>query len=351
MLLTMALAPALAAFYNTPQLTALTIVAAPRALLLSSLAAVQNAMLDRTMDFRKLSLIETLALVGGNLVAVGMALAGFGVWSLIGLSLVQPAIRLLLLWFSVTWRPRLRPEREALRELWQYGGGYTGFNALTNWSRNADNLLIGRFIGVSPLAYYNRAFNLMVLPNSTIGAVTTRVMIPALSRLQDDKARVKKIYVDSIGLIALLMFPLVLGMLILSRPFILTIYGDRWAPVIPLLQILSVVALIQVVTGTASWVFITQGRTDLLFRWATFSSITAIASFVIGLPWGVKGVAVSYLCWNVLTIYPLMTYAGKLIDLAASEVGRAVVGVGVASLTMGIGVWAVEAQTPGRGGR
>jgi O-antigen/teichoic acid export membrane protein len=344
-LVTMALAPALAAFYNEPPLVALTLVSAP-ALLLSSLSAVQNAILDRQMDFRKLSLIETTAQLTGNVVAIVMALTGFGVWSLVALALVQPGLRAALLWFSVTWRPRLRPERAALRELWEYGGGYTYSRALTYWAGNADNLLIGRFVGVNPLAFYNRAYNLMVLPNATIGAVTSRVMIPALSRLQHEKERVRRIYLDSIGLITVLMFPLVLGLLVLSHPFILAIYGPKWAPVAPLLQILCVVSFIQVITGTANWIFMTQGRTDLLFRWGIVSSITAIISFVIGLPWGVTGVAVAYTCWNVLMAYPLMTYAGRIIDLPAAEVGRTIAGVGVAALVMGGGVWAIEAAVP-----
>lgn len=344
-LITMALAPALAAFYNEPQLLALTLVSAP-VFLLSALAAVQNAVLDREMKFRKLSLIETAALIAGNTFAVAMALAGFGVWSLIGLSLALPAFRLCFLWFSVSWRPRGRPERQALRELWAYGKGFTGFTALTYWSRNADNLLIGRFIGVDPLAFYNRAYNLMALPNTTVGAVMTRVMIPALSRLQDDKERVKKIYVQSIGLITLLMFPFVIGMLTLAGPFILTIYGPRWAPAAPLLKILATVSLIQVVTGTASWIFLTQGRTDMLFRWGVFSSVTAIISFVVGLPWGVKGICVAYLCWNILIMYPLMAYAGRLINIGPAEVAEAVAAVVAAALVMAGAIEAAEAAIP-----
>jgi O-antigen/teichoic acid export membrane protein len=344
-LLLMALAPALAAFYDEPRLLVLTLAVAP-SLLLSSFSAVQNAILDREMNFRRLSIVETLALVGGNCAAIAMALAGFGVWSLVGLALIGSALRAVLLWFSLTWRPRMRPQRSALSELWEYGGGFTGYRILTYWSANADNLLIGRFIGVRPLAFYNRAYNLMTLPNATAGAITMRVMIPALSRLQDNKDRVRRIYLDSIGLITLVMFPLVIGMLVLSDPFIRSVYGPRWAPSAPLLQILSAVALLQVVTGTASWIFMTQGRTGLLFRWSVFSSIGAILSFVIGLPWGAKGVAVGFLVYNILVTYPLMAYAGRLIELPAVAIGRAVAGVGLAALAMGIGVWAVERALP-----
>jgi O-antigen/teichoic acid export membrane protein len=348
-LATIALAPAIALFYDEPRLVALTIAIAP-AFLLSGLAATQTAILDRRMDFRTLSIVENVALVIANVVAIAMALDGFGVWSLVGLALAQPGVRALLLWFVSSWRPTGGPDRVSFGELWGFGSGVTGYSILNYWAKNADNLLIGRFIGPTPLAYYNRAYNLMLMPSDAVVGVTTRVMIPALSRLQDDRERVRRIYLNAIGLIALLMFPLILGLLVVSRSFILSIYGPKWAPVIPLLQILCIVSLIQVITRTAAWIFTTQGRTDMLFRWGVFGSITAIISFFIGLPWGTHGVATAYLIWNILTAIPLFAYAGKLIDLTVTEVLGTLAGVTGASIAMGAVVWIVERELPGHWG-
>ncbi len=348
-LATVALAPAIALFYGEPRLLALTIAVAP-AFLLSSLAATQTAILDRQMDFRTLSVIENIALVSADAVAIGMAFDGFGVWSLVGLALIQPGLRALLLWVSSSWRPTGGPDRLSFDELWSFGAGVTGYSILNYWARNADNLLIGRFIGPTPLAYYNRAYNLMLMPSEAVAGVTTRVMIPALSRLQDDHERVRRIYLNSVGLIAFVTFPLILGLLVVSRSFILAIYGVKWAPVVPVLQILCLVSLVQVICRTTGWIFTTQGRTDMLFHWGVFASVTAIISFFIGLPWGIRGVATAYLVWNIATFFPLFAYAGRLIDLTVVDVLKSIGGVTGAAVAMSVVVWIVERELPSHWG-
>ena len=175
-----AAAPLLAAFYDEPQLTLITIAFAP-AFLLGSLTGVQSALLQRTMSFRKLAMIENVAFVGANLVGIAMAIAGFGVWSLVALTLATGVIKVGLLWLASDWHPTGPPDRGSIRDLWGFSSRLAGFTAVNYWARNADNLLIGRFIGTNQLAYYNRAYNLMSLPLDIVSSVATRVMYPALS--------------------------------------------------------------------------------------------------------------------------------------------------------------------------
>lgn len=344
-LLTIAIAPLLAAFYDEPRLLILTIAIAP-SFLLSAVAATQTAILDRSMDFKRLAILETMALAAANVLAIGMATSGFGVWSLVALSLAMSGFRALFLWISCDWRPHRLPDRESLHELIHFGGRFSAYSILSYWARNADNLLIGRFIGPTPLAYYNRAYSLMSLPSDAVATVTTRVMIPAMSRMQDDRERCRRVFLQAMGLISLVMFPIALALLVLSRPFILAVYGPRWAPVIPLLEIFSGVALIQVISRTTGWIFTSQGRVDMLLRWGVISSLTAIMSFFIGLPWGTKGVAVSYLCWNIAMMYPLFTYVGPLIGVTVRDILDAVGRIAVASFVMAGVVWLVERQLP-----
>jgi O-antigen/teichoic acid export membrane protein len=345
MLVVMGIAPGVAAFYGEPQLLPLTVALAPT-FLIGSLAGVQTAILQREMRFKKLSVINNVAFVGGSALGIGMALAGFGVWSFIGLTLVSSMISAVLLWVLSPWRPGARPDRVTINELWGFSSRLTGFNAVNYWARNADNLLIGRFIGVTQLAFYNRAYSIMTLPGDVSSSVTTPVIFPALSRLQDDRERVKRVYLRALGLIALVMFPVSVGLYVVAKPFILTIYGPRWAPVVPLLQIFSVVSVLQTLGRTTGWIFLSQGRADWMMRWGLVTSVTAICSFFIGLPWGVRGIAISYACWNLLVTYPLFKIIGQLIEMSVLEVIQAVLGVAVASLFMGLIVWFVELRVP-----
>ena len=233
MVVVMGMAPAIAAFYDQPQLVPLTLALAP-SFLLGSLVGLQSAMLTRQMNFKRLTMIENSALVGANALAIGLAVSGFGVWSLVALALASAAIRAVLLWSASSWRPRAFLDRESVRDLWGFSSRLTAFNAVNYWARNADNLLVGRFIGTDSLAFCNRAYNLMLLPLDLVSSVPARVMLPVLSRLQDEPELVKRVYLRSIGLIALVTFPAMVGLFVVCEPFILTVYGSKWAPVIPL---------------------------------------------------------------------------------------------------------------------
>ena len=341
-----AAAPALAAFYNEPQLTLITMAFAP-AFLIGSLTGVQGALLQRTMSFRALAVIENVAFVGGNVIGIATAIAGFGVWSLVALTLATGIIKVALLWLTNDWRPTGPPDRRSIRDLWGFSSRLAGFTAVNYWARNADNLLIGRFIGTNQLAYYNRAYNLMSMPLDMVSSVATRVMYPALSNLQGDRLQVKRVYLRALGMIAIVMFPVIVGLAVLSTPFIVSVYGAKWEPSAQLLQILCVAGLLQTLARTSGWIFQSQGRTDWLFRWGIVATITVICAFFIGLPWGTKGVAIAYSCWTVLAMPILFSVSGRLIGATLGDMARSVSGVSLAALVMGVVTWFANDRLPG----
>lgn len=349
MLAIMGIAPALAAFYGQPRLVALTVALAPTSLI-GSLAAVQTAILERQMDFKRLAIIESTAFVAGNVLAIAMAAAGYGVWSFVGLALLSSSIRAVLLWGFSGWRPRHGPDRQSLADLWGFGSRLTGFNTVNYLARNVDNLLIGRFVGTNQLAYYNQAYNFMLFPVGLVGSVATRVMFPALSRLQDDVEQVKRVYLRSLGLISLLTFPFVVGLFVVAQPLVLTLLGPRWRPAVPLVQILCIPSLVQSLVTTTGWIFTSQGRTDMMLRWGLFASSCVICSFFVGLPWGARGVAIAYAAASVIGTYPSFAYPGRLIGLSMMDVVRSVSGVIPAVAIMGGAAWAVERWSSSRWG-
>ncbi|HZR91918.1 MAG TPA: MOP flippase family protein [Gaiellaceae bacterium] len=345
MLVMMGAAPGVAAFFGQPRLLGLTLAVSPD-FVLGAAGMVQMALLQRQMDFRRIAIVENTTLLASNGLAVGLAASGFGVWSLAAYFLASTGFRSLALWVATPWRPGWRIDRGAFGDLWQFSSRLAAFNALNYWARNADNLLIGRFVGTAPLAYYNRAYNLMLLPVGLVASVTSRVMFPALSRLHEDQEQVKRVYLRATGLIALVTFPAMIGLLVVANPFILSVYGERWRPVVPILQILCIPSIVQCLTRTTGWIFQSQGRADWMFRWGVVSTVTVIVSFFIGLPWGVKGVSVAYACWTVLMASPSFSIAGRLIGVTLADVARSVIGVATASAAMGAVVWLVLELLP-----
>ena len=332
-------APLISTFYDEPALRVLTMVIALN-FFIGSFNVVQNALLRKNMDFQRLARIEIAAGFLAGVLAISMALLGLGVWSLVAQSLMFTAVSVVMMWQISAWRPALSLDTGALKELMGFSSNLLGFNLFNYWIRNFDNILIGKFIGSSALGIYARAYSLMLLPVSQISSVVSRVMFPALSTIQDDTERVKQIYLRSTRTIAFVTFPMMIGLLVVAKPFILSVYGDKWQEVIPILQIFCLTGMGQSVGTTVGWIYTSQGRTDIMLKWGIFSGIVYIISFVIGLRWGVIGVAVAYvLSGYILLWYPAWTIPGRLINLRFSEMIKNLSGPFYCAVAMGVFVW------------
>jgi PST family polysaccharide transporter len=335
----------MAAFYGEPLLGPLTRVVALN-FLLGSLAIVQRKMLVKSMDFRRLFLVEIVAIALSGLVAIAAALSGLGVWSLVAQSLVLTAVSVVMLWSFSTWRPAFRVDIGAIRELFAYSANLLGFNVLNYWTRNLDNVLIGRFIGSAPLGIYARAYGLMLLPIGQVTSVLTGVMFPAMSVIQGDLEKVKRVYLRATRSIALVTFPLVIGLLVVADSFVRTIYGDRWSAAVPVVRILCLIGVIHSVGTTMGWIYNSQGRTDIQLRWGLYVFVVKTIAFLIGLRWGITGVAAAYTVSSYLLWYPNWTMAGRLIHLRFGEMVRNLAEPFFCAVAMAAAVWALWLLLP-----
>jgi PST family polysaccharide transporter len=137
-----------------------------------------------------------------------------------------------------------------------------------------------------------------------------------------------------------------IGLFVVAKPFILTLFGDKWAEVIPVLQVLCVTGTIQSVGTTTGWIYISQGRTRLMFRWGLSAGALFAMAMIIGLRWGILGVAWSYTICNILLLYPAWAIPGRLINLSFLSMVRNVMGTFVCGLAMGAVVWSSGVIVP-----
>ena len=309
-----ALSPLIAGFYSKSQLIPIVIVLSST-FFISSFGMIQSGLLARDMDFKKLALIETTAAFAAGAVAVAMAFAGFGVWSLVFQQVVASLVTAILLFFLCGWKPGLTCRWRPIKQLFRFGINLTGFNVINYFSRNLDNLLIGRFLGSISLGFYSLAYRVFLLPLQTISGVVGRVMFPALSSMQEERERVREVYIRATRLIALVTFPMSVGLLVVAPQFIRVVFGDKWARAILVIQVLALVGLVQSIATTLGWIFQSQGRTDIMFRWGLFATTVAVTAFIIGLRWDIEGVAVAYAIASLLLVYPAFFLAFRLIGL------------------------------------
>lgn len=332
--------PWIADFYNEKRLVLLTKLIAIN-FSIGALNIVQQARLTKELAFKKLAYIEITATIIAGAVATYFALMGIGVYALVWQMLMRTFISVVLMWISTNWIPKLIFDRKAVMELFRFSANLLGFQVFNYWIRNTDNLLIGKFIGTAGLGVYSRAYSLMLLPITQISRAINRVMFPAMSKIQNDKPWVKSIFLRTISSIALISFPMMLGLLVVADKFILTLYGQKWAEVIPILQILCIVGLFQSIANPVGVIYNSQGRTDWQLWWGIFSGILTIIAFAIGLKWGVIGVATAYSIRVYSTSYLVFAIPGKLIGMSPYDVLQNVVGILGCSICMALAVWAL----------
>jgi O-antigen/teichoic acid export membrane protein len=329
-------APFVASFYEEPQLRLLTTAIAIN-FFLGSLNVVQNALLDKSLNFRTKFWIEIVSIFASGIVALLLASTGAGVWSLVGQLLTSTVVRVIAMWSLSTWRPGISFDFSAIKELMQFSGNLMGFGMVIYWSVNIDKLVIGRWIGSSALGFYSLADKLMRLPLTNVTDITTAVMFPALSTIQDEVAAVKHAYLRSTRMIALLTFPMMIGLSVLAEPAILVVYGTRWRESIVILQLLCFAGLAQSVYNTANWIFLSQGRTDILLGLGVYATAVRVVGVLIGVHWGLVGVAWAYFLGSYVFIwYPTWSKAGHLLGLRFKELLRNIAGPFACAVSMGL---------------
>ena len=286
------LAPLAGVLLASPQLPA---VLAVQSLLFvfGAFGVVPRAILQREMRAVPLFTVSVASyLVGYALAVTALALAGFGVWSLVWGSLVQAGLESILALALV--RPPARPllGRAELADLLGYGAK-SSLNAVVNYfARNGDNAIVGRVLGPAALGLYGRAYNLMLLPLTHLGGATNAVLFPALAEVQGDLPRVRRGYLLAVQFTALVAAPVMVGMAVAAPHMVVALYGERWRGMVPALQVLCAAGLFRSVYHLAGAVTSACGRLgEETRRQFIYAALVAVGG-VVGTRWGVTGVAV-----------------------------------------------------------
>ena len=313
-------APLLAWFYQEPRVAPITLALAIN-FAISGLLVQHKALLTRRMRFTAVAAAELFALFCSIVIAIALARRGWGYWSLVAMTLSQTAIFTGAMWVLSDWRPG-RPIRGAgVRPMIGFGANLTGFQLLNYFSRNLDNLLIGKFVGETPLGLYVKAYSLLMLPLSQINGPLTAVMVPTLSRLQDQPDRFRRGYLKGVTLSVMFTAPLTAFLFFWSDEVIHLVLGHQWAAAGHLFQILAVAAMLQPLANTTGWLYIPLGRTARLLRWKLMTGWFNPLLMLIGvLHAGVEGVAWAVVISTIVLTIPGIWYASAGTPLRVADV-------------------------------
>jgi O-antigen/teichoic acid export membrane protein len=315
--------------------------------ILGSLGLIPSSLLTRRLEFQRLAWVDIATSAVSAASVVALALADWGVWALVWSSVLGMAARTVFLFIVCDWRPQWIFSWSEVHGVLGFGANLTGFSIVNYFSRNADNFIIGAFLGATPLGYYSLAYRILLFPRDAVTGVLTRVLFPAFSRMQDDDARLKAAYLRACGAIAFVSFPVMVGIFVVAQPFVEVVLGEPWLPAVPLIAVLAPLGALESLLATVRQLFIAKGRADWYFRWGAGGGIVFTASFVAGLPWGVLGVAVAYalVCvpWSLLSFW----LAFRLVrGLTLMDLARCVFPYFWMSSLMGASVALVETALP-----
>lgn len=301
-LVVVASTPLIVGLFNEPRLEELVFWAA-LGFLMISVGQQFQILLQKELRFKELALIESLSAFVGALVAILSAMAGHGVLSLIWGYLVNAALRSVMLLFTGwrCWRPELHFNKLDLKGYIGFGLYQMGERSINYFGSRIDQLLLGTLLGAQALGYYNMAFNLVIQPMSRISPILMRVAFPLFATVQDDVSLLRRGYLMVMRVLAMINFPILLGLAAIAPVFVPNVLGESWLPSVILVQLLAIVALLRSTGNPVGALLLARGRADLGFKWNLVILIIQIPGIYVGaLLGGAVGIAIALITLQIV---------------------------------------------------
>jgi len=309
----------IASFFGEPALTGIALVSS-FTFIIAAASNQHYALMRRAMEFKHIAIIDISSNVIGSILAIAMAFAGWGYWALVAKPIATTGLAAVGVWITCPWspgRPRLTPE---VKELVGFGMGVTGFTMTDQLTQSADRIAIGYFYGAGPLGYFQNAF---LLYSNLLGILTGslhNIAISGLSKLKDNVAELKRSWAAALSLLSFVSAPAFAVLAVTGQDVVVILLGEKWAPAGPLLCIFAMRGIAHGVERTLGWLHVPAGRSDRWMRWGLFSAACQLAALIVGLPFGLVGVATAYAIVMFGLFVPALVYAGRPFGIGVKDV-------------------------------
>ncbi len=308
----------IAGFFDEPKLELLLQVLGFE-LIINAFTIVQTAKLTKEINFKLQTKITIIASVLSGGIGLGMAYAGFGVWSLVGKTLSMRFFLSVLLCLWNKWRPTLEFSKESFKEMFSFGSKLLVSGLIDTTYRNIYNLIIGKYFSAEQLGYYTRAQQFQKLPSSNLNSIISKVTFPVLSEIQEDDKKLKSVYKQIISSTMLITFFLMLLMAAIAEPMIYTLIGKKWSQSVIYLQLLCFVGILYPLHALNLDILKVKGRPDLFLKLEIVKKIIVIPVLFIGIYYGIIALIIGTFVISMFGYYLNSYYSGKLINYFATE--------------------------------
>ena len=328
-------APLVANFFEEPELEPVLRVLS-LTLFFGAVNSIQIAVVARKMQFKKLFFSSLGAIIISGTVGLVMAYAGFGVWALVGQQLINQLMVLVILWFTVKWRPKLVFSLERINNLFSFGWKLLVSGLIDTLYTNLQSLFIGKMFSPAILGFYNRGEQFPSLIVSNIDGSIQSVMLPTLSSYQEDRQRVKEIVRRSIVTSSFIVFPMMVGLAVIAEPLVKILLTEKWLPAVPFLQIFCASYALWPIHTANLQAINALGRSDIFLKLEIVKKIFGLIILGVSIPFGVYAMAIGVLVTGIIASF-INAYPNlKLIDYSFQEQWKDIIPSLLLSLVMGI---------------
>lgn len=273
-------APIISNFYRILELTSIVRVMG-LVLFLDTFNSIQNAIVSRNMEFKRLFYSSLGAIIISGVLGIILAYRGLGVWSLVCQQLMNQFSICIILWFTVKWRPKLVFSIKKVKNLFSFGGKLLCSALIDTIYRELVNLIVGKVYSPAMLGYYNRGDQFPKVIVSNFNGSIQSVIFPALASVQHDKVRVKEIMRRAIMLSSYIVFPTMIGLIVISESMIKLVLTERWLPCVPYLRIFCLSYALWPIHTANLQAINAIGRSDMFLKLEIIKKIIGVSIIIV----------------------------------------------------------------------
>ncbi|WP_312189225.1 lipopolysaccharide biosynthesis protein [Sphingobacterium sp.] len=288
-------------------------------IVISSFSTVQLAILTANMQFKKIMFTNMPGAILGPIIGILMAYHGFGILSLVAMTLITPLMQTISLWIVSPWRPLFTIDFGRTKKHFHFGYKLLLSSLLDTVFKNIYNIIIGKRYLLSELGVYDRAQKINELPTSVLTTIVSKVTYPLLANIQDNKEETANAYKQILRMSLYISAPIMLGLSALAQPLITFLLGNNWIEVVPYFQILCLASMLYPIHSINLNVLKVYGKTDLFLRLEVIKKILTAICILISWPFGILGLMWSVVATSVLSLLVNTYFSKALINYSTKH--------------------------------
>ena len=310
-------------------------------LVINALAIIPRTLFVKNVDFKTQTKVSLIASVSSGVLGIGMALAGMGVWSLVGQQLSRQLLNTLFLWIYSTWRPIWEFSLQSFRELFGFGSKLLLSGLLDTVFKEIYSLVIGRCYTSAQLGQYTRANQFNQIFSSNLTTVIQRVSYPVLSSIQDESDRLREAYRKVIKSTMLITFACMLGLAAVAKPLIVILIGEKWLPAVGFLQIICFSGMLYPLHAINLNILQVKGRSDLFLKLEIIKKIIAVGPLILGVLLSIEYMLWGSVCTSLIAYFLNSYYSANLINYPTREQIKDILPTFLVSFATAAAMWSL----------